>query len=182
MVKMGKTVKIFIILGIIVSLNGCLLFHKVSYDVVLEDPEKGTATVTFYDIRSDARNDTEFKQDQDNIFTFILKGNEFITEIKKEGKNITSRELFVVNDSLNGKAVFNFTSISAVEKIIYEDGFFYLTLPLQDSVISTNGEVIVSKDYKRILWNGAERHLKFEIFSTDFSEGEHRKLAPYYKK
>jgi hypothetical protein len=179
---MGKTIKIFFVLGLMVSLNGCLLFHKVSYDVVLEDTNKGTATVTFYDIRSDARDDSEFKQDKDNLFTFILKGKEFLTEIKKEGKNVTARELFVSGDSLNGKAVFNFTNISAVEKISYEDGFYYLTLPLQDSVISTNGELIVSKDLKRILWKGDERHLQFEIFSTDFSEGEHRKLAPYYKK
>jgi hypothetical protein len=182
MVKMKNTVKIFFILLIMVSLNGCLLFHKVSYDVVLDEPNKGKATVIFYDIRSDARSNTEFTQDKNNLFDFILKSKEFITEIKKEGKNVASRELFVSKDTLNGKAVFNFTDISAVEKISYEDGFFYMTLPLQDSVISTNGEIIVSKEYKRILWNGAERHLKFEIFSTDFSEGEHRKLAPFYKK
>jgi hypothetical protein len=179
---MKITIRVLSVLFLILSFNGCLLFHKVAYDVILEEPGKGTATVIFYDIRSDARNNSEFSQDRENLFNFILKGKEFLTGIKKEGKNITSRELFVVKDTLNGKAVFNFTDISAVEKINYEDGFFYLTLPLQDSVISTNGEIIVSKDYKRILWNGTERHLQFQIFSTDFSEGEHRKLAQYYEK
>ncbi len=179
---MMNLIKVIIGVVFILSFSGCLLFHKISYDVQIEENGRGTATVVFSDIRSDARSDNEFEEDKRNLFEYIYKSDDFITEIKKEGKNVVERELFVVEDTLKGKAVFKFSNINAVEGIVSEDGFFYLTLPVEDSVISTNGEIIQSKGYKRILWDGKLKNLYFEIYSTDFAEGKNRKLNEFLKE
>lgn len=179
---MSILIKMIFSTAIIFSLSGCLLFHKISYDVQVEENGRGTATVVFSDIRSDARSDSEFEEDKKNLFDYIYKSDDFVTEIKKEGKNVVLRDLFTAGDTLKGKAVFKFNNISAVEGIVSEDGFFYLTLPVEDSVISTNGEIIQSKGYKRILWDGKLKNLQFEIYSTDFAEGKNRKLTQYLKE
>ncbi len=164
------------------AFSGCIIFHKVSYEVKLETPEKGTATVTAYDMRSDASNKKDFQEDTTNLFSYMLKSRQFVADQKTRDKLITSRKLFVKDGKLIGQGVFNFDNVSAVEGIRYEGGFHYLNLGLEDSVISTNGEIIKDQNYKRIMWDSTFKELKFTMFSHAFKDGEYKPLAPYYEK
>ncbi|MHB1686637.1 MAG: hypothetical protein ACYCVH_04590 [Ignavibacteriaceae bacterium] len=164
------------------TLNGCLIFHKISYEVHLETPVKGYAVITAYDMRSDAETDADFEKDKDNLFQYMLKSKEFVDQQKKQGKNIYSRKLFVKDGTLIGQGEYKFDNIDAVENIKYEDGFHYLNLALDDSVLSTNGVIVKSKDFKRILWDKSIKILKFEMFSESFKGNPYRPLAPFYKK
>ena len=160
--------------------NGCLIFHKVSYEINLNPDNSGSTTVLVTDIRSDAKTDKDFEEDKNNLFNYMLKSNEFISLMKKNRKNIIKRDLSLNGDTLMGKAVYKFDNIKGIEGIEYESGFYFLTLGLDDSVVSTNGEIIRSKDYKRILWDSKINPLKFEMFSFSFDKDPYRKLAPYY--
>ena len=173
----------FTITGIflILTLSGCIDFYKVSYTIKLETLDKGTATVHLYDLRSDAVKEKDFETDKQNIFQFALKSDDFIQSMKQEGKNINSRELYVNGDTLDANVVYSFDSITSVENMQHDAGFFYLTLEPTDSVISTNGEIITSKDRKRILWDKSIKTLKFEILSNTFTNGTYKMLGPYYK-
>ncbi len=162
--------------------NGCLIFHKINYEVHLNTPEKGYVIITAYDLRSDAENDAEFEKDKSNLFNFMLNSKEFVDQQKAQGKEIYSRKLFVKDNILIGQAEYRFDSTKAVENIKYEDGFHYLNLALDDSVISTNGVIVKSKDFKRILWGKDVKTLKFEMFSQSFNGNPYRPLAPFYKK
>ncbi len=82
---------------------------------------------------------------------------------------------------LDGKAEYAFNDINKVEGIRFEDGFYYLTLALDDSVISTNGQIIKSKEYKRILWDKSIKVLKFEMYSSGFDDNTFKALAQFYK-
>ncbi|MHB8579065.1 MAG: hypothetical protein ACYDA4_04285 [Ignavibacteriaceae bacterium] len=166
----------------LLTLNGCLVFHKISYEVHLETPEKGFAIITAYDMRSESETDADFQKDKDNLFQFMLKSKEFVDQQKKQGKDIYSRKLFVKDGILIGQAEYKFDSINTVENIKYEDGFHYLNLALDDSVLSTNGIIVMSKDFKRILWDKRIKILKFEMFSESFKGNPQRPLAPFYKK
>jgi hypothetical protein len=79
-----------------------------------------------------------------------------------------------------GKTDFSFQSIFNIEKIKYEDGFYYLTLTLDDSVLTTNGEIIYSKDYKRILWKNSIKVLKFEMLGYPFKKDEYTRLSAFF--
>ena len=168
-------------LFLVFSLSGCIDFYKVSYEINLETPDKGTAIVHLYDLRSDAVKEKDLETDKQNIFQFALKSNDFLQSMKQEGKNIQKRELYVSGDTLDANVIYTFDSITSVENMQHDAGFFYLTLEPSDSVISTNGEIITSKDRKRILWDKSMKTLKFEILSNTFSGKSYKMLGPYYK-
>jgi hypothetical protein len=178
--KIGMFTLTGILLGF--SLSGCIDFYKVSYEINLETPDKGTATVHIYDLRSDSIKEKDFETDRNNIFEFALKSDDFLKSMKQEGKIIKSRELYVVGDTLDANVVYKFNSITDVENMQHDAGFFYLTLEPRDSVISTNGQIIASKDRKRILWDKSTKNLKFEILSNTFEDKSYKMLGPYYKQ
>jgi len=161
-------------------LNGCIIFHQVSYDVKLDTPTSGITNVTADDMRSDARLKPDLEKDIKYLFQHMLKSKEFIQEQKVNGKYIVDRNLHVEDGKLIGQGSYKFDDISAVEGIKYEGGFHYLNLGLDDSVVNTNGEIIRSKDYKRIVWDSTFQELKFTMFSNDFTGSKYKSLAPFY--
>jgi hypothetical protein len=162
------------------TFSGCLIFNRISYEIKT-DGKGGTAEINFYDLRSNAADPAEFEEDKKNLFEYIWKSDKFTVDMKKENKEIISRELYLSGDTLNGRVVFKFNNINGIENIVAEDGFYYLTLPLADEVLSTNGEVIESKEYKRILWDDSFEILKFEILSFSFDEERYRPLGFHFK-
>jgi len=173
----------FLVILALVSLNfsGCLIFKKVSYDVRLGDDGKGIVEVTMEDIKSDAVGNKEFEEDKTALFDHMWKSEAFVEDMKFEGKFITARELYVENNMLMGKVKFNFEDISKVEGMLKQDGFYFLTLELKDSVVSTNGQIVCSEEYKRIIWDAKETNLKFEMLA-DYTPAKLRDLAPFLKK
>ena len=174
---MNKLLKLFLFFLILAVLNGCLVFHKISYEI---NTENSSATLVISDIRSDAADASSFTEDKSQLFEYHQKSTAFLDSLKKSGRNIISRELFVNNDTLNAKIVYLFNDISKVEGIAFEEGFHFLTIPSDDSILSTNGQVIHSANYKRILWDETIKVLRFEMLGNTFENGEYRSLAPYF--
>ncbi len=179
---MKKNLSIIIISFLLIFLaQGCLLMNSVSYEIIPDGNGGGTAVLNIEDIRSDALNAYELKEDKQNLFEFMYKSDDFIDQMKDEGKIITSRELFVENGKLNGIIKFSFDDIEIVEGIIYEEPFYFLTISPEDSIISTNGEVVVSDEYKRIMWDNTVKVLKFKMFSDEVENGKLVSMAQYYE-
>jgi len=179
MSRISKSSFLILIL-ILISTPGCLVFNKISYELILNEDKSGTATLYITDIRSDATDSEAFQQDTSALFSQMLKGDEFIGEMKNEGRFITSRKLILSGDNLDAEVKFDFSYIAGIENIVYEDGFYFLTMELADSIVSTNGEIIKSKTYKRILWDDKQKVLRFSMFSAETDA--YRKLSSYYKK
>jgi len=179
---MKKNLSIIIISFVLIFLTqGCLLMHSVSYEIKPGEKGGGTAIVTIENINSDALDATELNEDKKNLFEFMYKSDDFIEQMKEEGKNINSRELSVENGKLNGIIKFGYDDIEIVEGIIYEEPFYFLTLSPEDSIISTNGEVIVSDEYKRIMWDNTVKVLELKMFSDDVDKGNLVGMAQYYE-
>ena len=174
--------KILLLLPIIFTMHGCLVFNTVSYEVNLEDENSGTVTLNVTDIRSDAMNTTELEEDKNQLFNFILESDEFVQQMSEERKFILDRNLFVSNGKLNGTLKYSFEDVSKVEGIVYQDPFYFITIPLEDSIVSTNGEVIVSEGHKRIMWDNTIRTLKFKMFSVDVEKGSLVELTKYLEE
>ena len=179
---MSNVIKIISLLFFVAALQGCIVFHTVSYEVKLNDDHTGSANIQVFDIKSDALNVSELDEDKNQLFNFMLKSDDFVKQMKEEGKFITDRKLYISDDKLNGKISFDFNDITTVEGIQYQEPFYFLTLNLQDSVVSTNGEVIYSAGIKRIMWDSSMTTLKFEMFSIDAEEGNLVDLKKYLKE
>jgi hypothetical protein len=167
---------------LIILMQGCLVFHTVSYEINLTDEKSGTVKMQISDIRSDALNVSELEEDKDQLFNFMLKSDDFVQQMKDEGKDITDRRLSKSEEKLNGGLIYSFTDISKVEGIVYQEPFYYLTLSVEDSIISTNGEVIVSEGHKRIMWDNSLKTLTFKMFSADVESGSLVELSKYIEE
>ncbi len=163
-------------------MQGCLVFHTVSYEVNLDDEKSGTVTMQVNDIRSDAMNVSELEEDKKQLFNFIWKSDEFVEQMKDEGKSISDRQLYVSEETLNGTLKYTFQDISNVEGIMYQEPFYFLTLSLEDSIISTNGEVVVSEGHKRIMWDNSLNTLKFKMFSANVENSSLVGLSKYLEE
>jgi hypothetical protein len=176
-----RNILLFISLVLFMNFSGCLIFNRISYDIKT-DGRTGTAEVNIYDFRSDAGNPNEFEEDKEYLFNYAYKSEKFIEDMKKEGKEVISRELHLVNDTLNGRIVYRFNDMAnAVENLVYEDGFYFLTLPLDEEIVYTNGEVIESAQYKRIIWDDSFTNLKYELISFSFDQRRYRPLGFHFK-
>jgi hypothetical protein len=174
--------KLLTLLTIIFTIHGCLVFHTVSYEVNLDDEKSGTVTMKVSDIRSDAMNTTELEEDKRQLFQELLKSDDFVRQMMEEGKFILDRKLFISEDKLIGTLKYSFDDISKVESIVYQEPFYFITIPLEDSIVSTNGEIIVSNNHKRIMWDNSIGTLKFEMFSADVKSGSLVELTKYLEE
>ena len=156
------------------------MFNSVSYEVDLSAQNSGTVLMNIKDIRSDAMDASQLEQDKTQLFHDILKSDDFLNKMKEQGKNISSRNLYVSNGKLYGTVKYSFNDITNVENFSYQDPFYFVTLEPTDSIISTNGEVIVSKDHKRIMWDKSMKTLKFEMFSTNTEGSNLVELVQYF--
>ncbi|MGD8306932.1 MAG: hypothetical protein PVF17_09775 [Ignavibacteria bacterium] len=177
---MKKLLLITLVLSLILITSGCLLFQSVAYEIKPDKKGGGSAVVTIKDLRSDAIDSGELDMDKENLFEYMYQSDEFINQMKDEGKSITSRELIVEGSKLSGKIKFSFGDIELVEGIIYQDPYYFLTIPAEDSIISTNGEVIVSEEHKRIMWDNSIEVLKFTMFSDDVESGNLIGMAQFH--
>jgi hypothetical protein len=176
-----RIIFLFVLFIMFINFNGCLIFNRIAYDIKT-DGKSGTAVVNIYDFRSDAGNPGEFEEDKEYLFDYAWKSEKFMQDMKQQGKAVISRELFLSGDTLNGKIVYRFDDINnAVENLVYEDGFYFLTLPVEEEIVSTNGEVIESKDFKRIIWDDSFTNLKYELISFSFEQRRFRPLGFHFK-
>lgn len=171
----------FLLIILVLLFPGCLVIDKISYDINLATEFGGTVTVKFNNIQSDAIGEKEFEEDKKNLFEYILKSEDFVSSMEFEGKFIKDRKLSLDENKLNGKIIYDFEDIRKVEGIQFDGEFYYLTMQVEDSIIATNGELIISDEYKRIMWEKGTRQLSFEVYS-DNGEKKLKSLSVFYKK
>lgn len=178
---MKKVFYLFLMISL-TQLTGCIIFYTVSYEVDLNDDGTGTATVFIDDVNTDATTAETIKEEVDNILQHGLKSQEFINDMKAEGKNVIYRNVVVENNKLNVIVKYEFDDVNNVEGMQYESPYYFLTIPPTDSIISTNGQITRTKDYQRIIWDKSIKTLKFKMFSDDTNRKGLTSLAKFYKK
>jgi hypothetical protein len=178
---MKNVIKLLSIL-LLIQLTGCIVFHSVSYEVNVNEDGTGTALVTIDDINTDATTKGMIDEDVKSILEYGLKSSEFIDMMKAEGKTITSRNVMVEREKLNGMVRYEFSDVSKVEGVQFEDPYYYLTIPVEDSIISTNGQISITSEYQRIVWDKSIKTLKFKMYSDDTSREGLTSIAPYFLK
>ena len=170
------------ILLLIVQLNGCIVFHSVSYEVNVNEDGTGTALLTIEDIYSDGTTKEAIDEDVKNIMEYALTSKEFIDGLEAEGKSKVSRNIFIEKEKLNATVSYWFVEISRVEGMQFEDPYYYLTIPVEDSIISTNGQITKTSEYKRIIWDKSIKTLKFKMYSDDTNREGLTSLVKFYQK
>ncbi len=167
---------------LITQLTGCIVFHSVSYEVNINEDGTGVAKLSIEDINSDASTKEALDEDVKNILEYALTSKEFIDGLEAEGKRTVSRNIYVEGEKLNATISYSFVDISRVEGMQFEDPYYYLTIPVEDSIISTNGQITKTAEYQRIVWDKSIKTLKFKMYSDDTNREGLTSLAKFYQK
>lgn len=178
---MKKLIYVLLLISI-TQYTGCIVFDSVSYEVIINEDGTGTAVVTIEDLNTDAATKEALDEDVKSILEYGLKSQEFVNEQKAEGKIITSRNLLVEREKLNALVRYEFKNMSQVEGLQFDDPYYYLTIPAEDSIISTNGQITKTKEYQRIVWDKSIKTLKFKMYSGDTTKEGLTSLTPYFLK
>jgi len=177
-----KNLKFLLLLLLVIQFTGCIVFNNVSYEVTVNEDGTGTALLTIEDINTDAVTKEAIDEDVKSILEHGLKSQQFVEDMKSEGKQIISRNVVIENEKLNAIVLYEFSEISRVEGLQFDDPYYYLTVPVEDSILSTNGQITKTAEYQRIVWDKSIKTLKFKMYSDDTNSEGLSSLAPYYLK
>ena len=177
-----KNLKFLLLLLLVIQFTGCIVFNNVSYEVTVNEDGTGTALLTIEDINTDAVTKEAIDEDVKSILEHGLKSQQFVEDMKSEGKQIISRNVVIENEKLNAIVLYEFSEISRVEGLQFDDPYYYLTVPVEDSILSTNGQITKTAEYQRIVWDKSIKTLKFKMYSDDTNREGLSSLAPYYLK
>lgn len=179
---MKKFIYILFLITSALIINGCITFHKINYEISITSDSSGNASVSIYDLRSDAQGSSALDEDIDYLYNYALKSKKFLEQMKLEGKEITDRKVEVSNDTVSGFLKFNFKSLKAFGNLTFEAGYYILTLSPGDSIIATNGQILSTKNDLRILWEDETKTISYTLLGNSYEKENFTNLAPYYKK
>jgi len=98
-----KKLLYLVLLPLITQVTGCIVFHSVSYEVNVNEDGTGTALLTIEDINTDATTKETIDEDVKSILEHGLKSQQFVDDLKSEGKQIISRKVVVENEKLRDR-------------------------------------------------------------------------------
>ncbi|HKI77343.1 MAG TPA: hypothetical protein VKA26_02260, partial [Ignavibacteriaceae bacterium] len=88
--RIKKITIISVIAFLAFQVSGCLVPEKVAYTINLDGKTSGTVTMQLFNIKSNASTDEEFEEDKNNLFNYIMTSDKLVSQLKDEGKEITS--------------------------------------------------------------------------------------------
>jgi hypothetical protein len=177
-----KKFSMIVLIAAIAQFTGCIVFHSVSYEVNVNDDGTGSVLLKIDDLNTDGTTEETIQEDVNSIFQYGLKSQEWLDGMQAEGKQVTSRNLVVENGKLNAIVSYEFKDVSVVEGMQFDDPYYYITIPPEDSIISTNGQINRTQEYQRIIWDKSIKTLKFKMFSDNTGRDGLKSLAPYFLK
>lgn len=161
------------LLVLAVAFNGCLVYETVEYRVnVNPDGKSGTISINYSNIESSA--DEASKQNED--FQELLdkwKGDEYLLERLNEGVYIKQRNLTLSNGVLVWREVGIFSDVQKMKDGISYEDTTRITMGKDETVLSTNGIVLISKDSTVIMWLPKTRDYRVKIQNQDFNPTSH---------
>jgi hypothetical protein len=171
--KSGRVFKVFLLLVLVLAFNGCLIYETVEYRVRLDSNGKsGTILIRYNNIQSSS--DDGKKQNED--FQELLdkwKGDKYLLERMNDGVYIKERDLKLSNRVLVWREVGIFSDVRKMNDGISYDDTTRISLAKDESVLATNGVVLLSKDSTVVVWPPHTRDFQIKIKNQDFKPTSH---------
>ena len=162
------------------AFDGCLTYETVEYRVSLNpDGKSGTLIVKFTNIESSS----DEADNQNDDFRELIekwKGDKYLLERMNDGVYIKQRDLKLMNGVLVWKEVGIFSDVQKMKDGISSTDTTRIAMGKDETVLATNGVVLVSKDSTVIEWPPNTRDFQIKIQNRDFKPTSH--FANAFKK
>lgn len=173
MKKFERIIIASLFLVVLTAFNGCLIYETVEYHVSLNaDGKSGTVDVKFTNIASSS--DDTSKQNED--FQELLdkwKGDKYLLEQMNGGIYVKRRDLRLNNGILVWQEVGIFSDVQKLKNGISSQDTTRISMGKDETILATNGVVLISKDSSVVEWPPHTRDFQLKIKNRDFKPTSH---------
>ncbi|HEY6953283.1 MAG TPA: hypothetical protein VI758_12825 [Bacteroidota bacterium] len=182
--KTPNASKICLFAILVFAFNGCLIYETIEYHIRLNtDGKSGTISVEYTNIESSASEPA--KQDDDfNDLISKWKDDKYLLERMDDGVYIKDRHLALRHGILVWRETGIFSDIKKMKDGVKYEDTTRLNLGKDETVLSTNGETLVTKDSTVVIWPPHTLDFQIKIQQREFEPTSHfaRKFKDLQKK
>ncbi len=144
------------------GLSGCILIRTTEHRINLQPDGSGEAVLRLIDIRTDELTDSLAERDFRILMTSFEQDE--VEGFEEGRRKITSKRLFVRNDTLVAEIGYTFTGLEDIEGLHVTEDELYIVVNESREVVRTNGRVEPWQETsQRIIWSHDARRLVFRI-------------------
>jgi hypothetical protein len=153
--------------------NGCLMYETVEYRVKLNsDGKSGTLSINYTNIQSSETEPGKQNEDFEELLS-KWKGDKYLLERMNDGVYIKKRDLKLSHGILVWHEDGIFSDVQKMKDGISYEDTTHISLAKDETVLSTNGVVLISKDSTVVVWPPHTRDFHVTIQQKNFQPTSH---------
>jgi hypothetical protein len=158
---------------LVAAFGGCLVYETVEYHVTLNpDGKSGTIQIKYTNIESSDEDSAKQNEDFEELLT-KWKGDKYLLERMNEGVYLKKRDLTLNHGVLDWQETGIFSDVQKMKDgLSYEDST-HITMGKDETILSTNGVVVMSKDSTVVVWPPHTRDFQIKIQQMNFKPSSH---------
>jgi hypothetical protein len=163
---------------------GCLVYQTIDYRITLnKDGKSGSISIEYTNVESSAADSAHQNED----FAELIgnwKSDKYLLERMDDGVYIKERTLALRKGVLVWKESGIFSDIRKLKEGVMYDDTTRITIPKNQTVLSTNGTAIIDRDSTVVYWPPQTRDFRVKIQQRNFEPTSHfaEKFLSFRKK
>jgi hypothetical protein len=158
---------------LVAAFGGCLVYETVEYHVTLNpDGKSGTIQIKYTNIESSDEDSAKQREDFEELLA-KWNGDKYLLERMNEGVYLKKRDLMLNHGVLEWQETGIFSDVQKMKDgLSYEDST-HITMGKDETILSTNGVVVLSKDSTVVVWPPHTRDFQIKIQQKNFKPSSH---------
>ena len=166
--KARNITEFFSLLVLVFLFNGCLMFKTVEYHVSLNtDGKSGTIIIKYSNVQSSEAEPSKQNEDFEELLS-KWKSDKYLLDRMNDGVYIKKRDLTLTHGILVWQEVGIFSDVQKMKDGISYEETTRISLAKDETVLSTNGVVLMSKDSTVVVWPPHTRDFHVKIQQKNF--------------
>jgi hypothetical protein len=158
---------------LVIVFGGCLIYETVEYHVSLNaDGKSGTIHIKYNNVES-SESDSSKQEEDFNELLSNWKGDKYLLDRMNDGVYIKERGLTLTHGILVWQESGIFSDVQKMKDGISYEDTTHITLSKDETVLSTNGAVTMSKDSTVVVWPPHTRDFQIRVQQQDFKPTSH---------
>ena len=158
----------FVLITLSIAFGGCLIYQTIEYRLTLNsDGKGGSILIQSSNIGSSALDTAKQNEDFSELIS-NWKEDKYLMERMDDGVYIKQRSLTLKNGVLVWKESGIFSDVQKMKDGVKYDDTTRITVGKDQTVLSTNGTMLITKDSTVVFWPPHTRDLQIKIQQRNF--------------
>ncbi len=166
--KTRKIFPSFILIMLSIAFGGCLVYQTIEYRLTLNSDGKGGSILIQYSNIGSSALDTAKQNEDFNELISNWKEDKYLLERMDDGVYIKQRSLTLRNGVLVWKETGIFSDVQKMKDGVKYDDTTRITVGKDQTIQSTNGTTLITKDSTFVFWPPHTRDFNIKIQQRNF--------------